>query len=87
MPERKSTLVEAGDAEDTVRGVIEDIARKGARKILQEALEAEVQEHLAARRYAMKWSCTASRSRFCSFSRREISYRAQLSRSWQRETT
>jgi hypothetical protein len=34
MPERKSMLVEAGDAKDVVRGVIDDIARKGARKIL-----------------------------------------------------
>ena len=47
MPERKSTPTEATDATDVVRGVIEDIARKGARKVLQAALEAEVEEHLA----------------------------------------
>lgn len=47
MPERKPTPVEAGDATAVVRGVIEDIAREGARGILQAALEAEVEEHLA----------------------------------------
>jgi putative transposase len=46
MPERKSTPVEAGDATAVVRGVIEDIAREGARQVLQLALEAEVEEHL-----------------------------------------
>ncbi len=47
MPERKSTPTEAKKATDVVRGVIEDIAREGARKVLQAALEAEVEEHLA----------------------------------------
>lgn len=47
MPERKSTPTEAEKATDVVRGVIEDIAREGARKVLQAALEAEVEEHLA----------------------------------------
>lgn len=47
MPERKSTPKEAGEATDVVRGVIEDIAREGARKVLQAALEAEVEEQLA----------------------------------------
>jgi transposase-like protein len=46
MPERKCTPKEAGDATEVVRGVIEDIAREGARKILQAALEAEVEDHL-----------------------------------------
>jgi putative transposase len=46
MPESKSTPKEAGDATEVVRGVIEDIARKGAREILQAAIEAEVKEHV-----------------------------------------
>ena len=47
MPERKSTPVEAGDATEEIQGVIERIAREGAQKVLQAALEAEVEEHLA----------------------------------------
>jgi putative transposase len=47
MPERKSIPSEAGNATDVVRGVIEDIAREGARRVLQAALETEVEEHLA----------------------------------------
>jgi hypothetical protein len=51
MPESKSMPAEAGDATEEVRGVIEQIAREGAQKVLQAALEAEVAEHLK------KYSC------------------------------
>ncbi|MGA2641705.1 MAG: IS256 family transposase [Spirochaetia bacterium] len=47
MPESKSTLAEAGDATEEIRGIIERIAQEGAQKFLQAALEAEVEEHLA----------------------------------------
>jgi putative transposase len=51
MPERKTTPIEAGDATEEIRGVIEQIAQEGARKVLQAALEAEVEEHLARYEY------------------------------------
>jgi putative transposase len=47
MPEKKSTTNEAQVAtEVNVHGVIEQIAREGAQRVLQAALEAEVEEHL-----------------------------------------
>jgi len=46
MPAHKSTPVEAGNATEEVRVLIERIAREGAQKVLQAALEAEVEEHL-----------------------------------------
>jgi len=46
MPANKSTPVEAGNATEEVRVLIERIAREGAQKVLQAALEAEVEEHL-----------------------------------------
>jgi transposase-like protein len=51
MLDRKSTPVEAGDATEEIRGVIEQIAREGAQKVLQAALEAEVEEHLSRYEY------------------------------------
>jgi putative transposase len=51
MPERKTMPAEAGNATEEIRGVIEQIAREGAQKVLQAALEAEVEEHLK------KYSC------------------------------
>ena len=48
MPEKKSTTNEAQDATVVdVHGVIEQIAREGAQRVLQAALEAEVEEHLS----------------------------------------
>jgi putative transposase len=48
MPEKKSTTNEAPDATVVdVHGVIEQIAREGAQRVLQAALEAEVEEHLS----------------------------------------
>src|SRR5271157_1915442 len=47
MPGKKSTAIEAVVATaDEIEGVIERIAREGAKKLLQAALEAEVEEHL-----------------------------------------
>ena len=47
MPERKSTSIEMVVATtDEIQGAIERIAREGAKKLLQAALEAEVEEHL-----------------------------------------
>ncbi len=46
MPEQRFTPVETSDATEEVRGVIERIAREGAQRVLQAALEAEVGEHL-----------------------------------------
>jgi putative transposase len=46
MPENKSTPVEARVATEEVQVVIERIAQEGAQKVLQAALEAEVEEHL-----------------------------------------
>jgi len=47
MPEKKSTTNEAPDATAVdVHGIIEQIAREGAQRVLQAALEAEVEEHL-----------------------------------------
>ena len=51
MPEGKTTPVQAGNATEEIRGVIERIAQEGARKVLQAALEAEVEEHLARYEY------------------------------------
>ena len=48
MPERKSTPIEMVVATtDEIQGAIERIAREGAKKLLQAALEAEVEEHLS----------------------------------------
>ena len=48
MPEKKSTTNEAQDATVVdVHGLIEQIARDGAQRVLQAALEAEVEEHLS----------------------------------------
>ena len=48
MPERKSTPIEMVVATtDEIQGGIERIAREGAKKLLQAALEAEVEEHLS----------------------------------------
>ncbi len=48
MPEKKSTTNEAPDATVVeVHGMIEQIAREGAQRVLQAALEAEVEEHLS----------------------------------------
>jgi putative transposase len=49
MPERKSTPREMADATEGTRDIIERIAREGAQRVLQAALEDEVREHL--RRY------------------------------------
>jgi putative transposase len=47
MPGKKSTAIEAVVATaEEIEGVIERIAREGAKKLLQAALEAEVEEHL-----------------------------------------
>ena len=47
MPGKKSTPIEVGVATaDEIQGAIEMIAREGAKKLLQAALEAEVEEHL-----------------------------------------
>ena len=47
MPEQKSTPVATPDATKGIQDVIESIAREGARRVLQAALETEVEEHLA----------------------------------------
>ena len=47
MPEKKSTPIETGNATEEIRGIIERIAQEGAQKVLQAALESEVEEHLA----------------------------------------
>ena len=48
MPGKKSTAIEAvGATADEIQGTIERIAREGARKLFQAALEAEVEEHLS----------------------------------------
>jgi len=48
MPERKSTPIEMVVATtEEIQGAIERIAREGAKKLLQAALEAEVEEHLS----------------------------------------
>ena len=48
MPEKKSTTNEAQDATVVdVHGIIEQIAREGAQRVLQAVLEAEVEEHLS----------------------------------------
>lgn len=46
MPEQKTNRSEEEEASAEVRGVIETLAREGARKLLQAALEEEVGEHL-----------------------------------------
>lgn len=47
MPGKKSTPIEVAVATvDEIQGAIERIAREGAKKLLQAALEAEVEEHL-----------------------------------------
>ena len=46
MPAKKSTRIEVvGATVEEVQGTIERIAREGARKLFQAALEAEVDEH------------------------------------------
>jgi putative transposase len=48
MPAKKSTRIEVvGTTVEEVQGTIERIAREGARKLFQAALEAEVDEHLS----------------------------------------
>jgi transposase-like protein len=48
MPAKKSTRIEVLDATaEELQGTIEKVAREGARKLLQAALEAEVDEHLS----------------------------------------
>jgi transposase-like protein len=47
MPEKKSTSNEPKDAREVIQSVIERIAREGAQRLLQAALETEVEEHLA----------------------------------------
>lgn len=48
MPEKKSTTNEVPDSTVVdVQGITEQIAREGAQRILQAALEAEVEEHLS----------------------------------------
>ena len=47
MPEQESTPVERPDTTEEIQDVIERIAREGARRVLQAALETEVEEHLA----------------------------------------
>jgi transposase-like protein len=48
MPGKKSTAIEAvGATANEIQGAIERIAREGARKLFQAALEAEVEEHLS----------------------------------------
>ena len=47
MPAKKSTAIATvGATADEIQGAIERIAREGARKLFQAALEAEVEEHL-----------------------------------------
>ena len=47
MPGKKSTAIATvGATADEIQGAIERIAREGARKLFQAALEAEVEEHL-----------------------------------------
>jgi len=48
MPGKKSTTIDAEAATSSeISGTIERIAREGARRLLQAALEAEVDEHLS----------------------------------------
>jgi transposase-like protein len=47
MPERKTTPDEGADATAKGGSVLEDVAREGARRMLQAALEDEISEHLA----------------------------------------
>jgi transposase-like protein len=51
MPEKKSTPIETGNATEEIRGIMERIAREGAQKVFQAALEAEVEDHLARYEY------------------------------------
>ncbi len=51
MPEKNSTPIETGNATEEIHGIIERIAREGAQKVLQAALEAEVEDHPARYKY------------------------------------
>ena len=52
MPAQKSTRIEVSEATaEEIQGTIEKIAREGARKLLQAALEAEVDEHISRYEY------------------------------------